>query len=332
MAEVDDQTTQNAPEAPKVDDFTAVFDALNKLGDSAPPADLTSKPAEAAAAVDAALAEADKKPAAKPETPANPVVSDGNATDDELPEDDKAKAERETAEAEAAAAEAKKQTQPRQTQEQQVDDDEILRRLGRLIKEPPAERQPAQQQTPQIQFGYNDEERQLVDEYEKEWPDVARAEATKRALEYKLLTQHIFTEVVKMVAPLVEGQRVLMDRTQLADLQASVENYDEKLVNDVAEWVKTQPAYLQTAYTHVMREGTVDEVKDLVDRYRASTGTPAPKQEGQTETKPSGSELPTPAKQAAARLAPVSTKRSAPVQAPSKDDFDGAFAEAAKEA
>lgn len=314
------------PAATPADEFQAVFDALNTLGDKSPPEDLTSKPIESAAAV---------QEAAKPTKPVRaietPAAEEPAAGDDELPADDQQKREAEIAAAEAAAAAPANRKPANQPAAAEVDDDEILRRLGRLLKQP---EQPVQQQPqrPAAQtFDFNDDERAVVEDYEKEWPDVARAEAIKRGREYKLLTQHIFSEVLNLLAPVYEGQRALLDRTQLADLQQSVENYDEQLVNDVAEWVKTQPAYLQPAYVHVMQQGTVEEVKDLVDRYRQATGgttkeTPAP------TTKPVGTELPTPAKQAAARLAPVSTKRSAPVQAPSKDDFDGAFAEAAKEA
>lgn len=319
------QVAAEAAETPK-DDFTAVFDALNKLGDREVPADLTSKPDEAAATVAEIIEQEANPPAKKPAAAA--AAAETPAADDELPADDKAK-EAEAATAAAEAAEAAKRDKKPDTQ---LDDSDILRRLGQLIQQPPAQPQPQRQQpqTPVIDF--TAEEKELVAEYEKEWPDVARAEAVKRSVEYKLLTNHIFTEVMKIVSPLFEGQRALLDRTQLQDLQATVENYDEKLVNDVAEWVKKQPAYLQPAYLHVMEQGTVDEVKDLVDRYRASTGTPAPKTEGEPEKKPSGSELPTPAKQAAARLAPVSTKRTAPVAQVSSGDFDSAFAEALKNA
>ena len=113
--------------------------------------------------------------------------------------------------------------------------------------------------------------------------------------------------------------------SQLAQLQQAVPEYETKR-EDVIKWVDTQPSYLKIAYNHVIQNGTVDEVADLIGRYNQATGTAAPKAAAAAQT----TELPAATKQAAAALAPVGSKRTAVVRGVSNDDFDGAFAEAAK--
>ena len=307
------------------DEFTDVFSKLSELGDKPIPADLTAPaaPAKEETAADKEAAAAAVETAAAEQTQTNEQVQN----DDELPPDEKDKA---AAAAAAAAAEEKKPAA------EAISDDELIKRLGRLIKEPPAQPQQEQRHEQQFEmpsFDFTQEEAALVADYEKEWPDVARAEATKRSREYKLLTQHIFGEVVKQLAPIADAIGMLMERTQLTDLTTSVEGYSAELVEQVKDWTAKQPAYLRSAYEHVIQNGTVDEVKDLVDRFRAETGVKGGNQATQQiQQKPAGSELPAATKQAVAKLAPVSTKRSVAVQPVQKEDFDGAFAEAAKEA
>ena len=322
-----------AVKATPADEFAAVFETLNQLGDKPPPANLTSAPIEASAETKKAAAD---EAAATAAAAAAAAQTDEGGTGDDLPETEADKAAREAAEADVAAkaADAAKRQSQQQRTTTQMDDDEILKRLGRLIKEPPAASQQQTQQQREQTYDYSQEEAAFVTEYEKEWPDVAKAEAIKRSVEYKRLTAHIFKEVVSQIQPLAEALGVVLERTQLQDLQQTVDGYDAQLVDNVAEWVKTQPAYLRTAYVHVMQAGTVDEVNDLVTRYRASTGDAKGGQQATTTTqqKPPGTELPAATKQAVTKLAPVSTKRTAPVQPVVKDDFDGAFAEAVKEA
>lgn len=220
---------------------------------------------------------------------------------------------------------------------------DVLARLAQLVKNQPAQAtqpeptQPAAPAQPEVLADiYSDEEKQVLAAYEKDWPDVARAEALKRKNEYRQLVDFVFRSIANELAPIVEVVRVVGERTHLSDLHQAAPDY-ETLRDGVIEWVKTQPAYLQPAYKHVIQQGTADEVADLVSRYKQATAQPAaattPK--GAAAAKPAASkpdtELPPAAKQAAAALAPVSSKRSAVVAPASPDDFEGAFASFAKE-
>lgn len=176
---------------------------------------------------------------------------------------------------------------------------------------------------------YSKEDQEFLDGYEKDWADVARGEALKRRAEYQQLLQHVFTQVANFVKPLQETAEVLAERSFVTDVKSAVPDYSDQLRDSVVTWVKTQPAYLQMAYNQVITEGTVDEVKDLIERYRTATGAKKPAGAGGAK-KPNGeNELSGQAKQAATELAPVDSKRSG-VQAPGDpSSFDDAWKQAA---
>lgn len=217
--------------------------------------------------------------------------------------------------------------------------DDILAGLSKLIHErPAAETKPdaaagaagdgAAAEEPKI---YSDEEQTFLDSYAKDWGDVQKGEALIRRSEYRQLLTYVFGEVAKFVAPIKETAEVLATRTHIQDIEASIPDYSDKLRDDVTAWAKEQPAYLQAAYNQVITAGTPDEVKDLVERYRASTGQSA-KPAGGSEagtTKPKDNELSEPAKKAAAALAPVESKRSAVLQPNDPSNFDDAWKQAA---
>jgi hypothetical protein len=93
------------------------------------------------------------------------------------------------------------------------------------------------------------------------------------------------------------------------------------LRDQVVAWTEKQPTYLQAAYKQVIQQGTVDEVKDLIARYRKETGVGA----STVTSAKKDTELSDSAKQAAASLAPVSTKRSVVAQQEDLSNFDAAF-------
>ena len=204
-------------------------------------------------------------------------------------------------------------------------DEDLIRRLASMLKqsEPaPVDPAPADPE-PEV---YTPEERAALTEYEKDWPDVAKAEALRRRGEYRELVNHVFREVAKELGPLAQTLRALSERTHLDDLHSAVEDYDD-VRDKVVDWADKQPAYLRGAYQHVIQHGTPDEIADLVGRYRQATGTPAAPA---TPAQKADTELPSTTKQAVAALAPVSSKRSTVVQADDPNDFESAFAAAAK--
>jgi len=207
-------------------------------------------------------------------------------------------------------------------------DDDLLRRLGSLLrKEPPAEPPPAPAAppaaAPELPPVLSKDEQEFLSTYEKEWPEVARAEALRRRAEYQELTTFIFKEVADFLRPHLGDLQAVTTRTHLSELEARVPDYDD-VRDKVISWVGEQPKYLQPAYQHVIQQGTADEVADLISRWRSATGvTPTPTPRARETTV-----LPPATKQAAAALAPVGSKRSAPAAGVDPSDFEGAFAAA----
>jgi hypothetical protein len=286
-------TTETAP-----DPFLAAFDRLADLADDAPAS-------EVAAATEGqdTIAPAQEIPStAEPETP--------SAAEPEV-------------EAEEPAGQDTVAPAPEPADEPDEDDD-LLRRLSALVKKAPAEpEQPRQAPAPAEEAPiYTAEEQKFLADYEKDWPDVAKAEQLRRRAEYKQLVSFVFQEVAGYLKPVIESVDAVATRTHLADLQARVDDYDN-VRDKVIDWVGKQPKYLQSAYNHVITAGTADEVADLVNRWRAENGAPAAKPD--RAAKPEKTALPPAAKQAAAALAPVGSKRSAPSAGVDPGDFQGAF-------
>jgi hypothetical protein len=150
----------------------------------------------------------------------------------------------------------------------------------------------------------------------------------------------MYADMAASLAPYLQTVDTLADRSQLSELQGQVPDY-ETVVSQLTSWTAKQPAYLRSAYDHVIKSGTAAEVVDLINRYKQDMQSITPAQGGQpapaaAALAPASAPAPAPAPApvnpalaaAAARLAPVSTKRTNVVAPPT--DFDSAFAEFAR--
>jgi len=209
--------------------------------------------------------------------------------------------------------------------------EDILNKLADLMKKQPAEEQaqPQLQEEPDPLEGiYSDDEATFLKGYDEEWGDVAKGEALKRRAEYQLLVNHVYDQIATALMPHFETLHAVADKIHHQDLTTQVEDYDD-IREKVVSWVDTQPEYLQNAYNHVIDNGTADEVADLISRFKQATGTVTPAQQADTKPVPAKKPervLPKATKQAAASLAPVSSKRSVVTSGDDPNDFDGAFA------
>ena len=222
-------------------------------------------------------------------------------------------------EVEAVAPEPEVETAPVVSQGEA--DDALLARLAARVGQAQPPEQPAAPEAVEVPPAFTQEEAAFLAEYEKEWRDVAKAESLKRRAENDALVRYMFNEIASVFRPMEQNLQRLLQQAQLAELRGVVPEYDSVRDNVVA-WAEKQPTYLRAAYQHVIQQGTAEEIADLVSRYNKELGNspaPAPQQKSVTE-------LPMSAKQAAATLAPVSSKRSAVAAVePDKGDFDSAF-------
>lgn len=200
----------------------------------------------------------------------------------------------------------------------------VLERLARIVAEqkPDPAAEPKPEPAADEQPVYTADEQTVLDAYEKDWSEVARAEELRWRGRARDIATYVFSQIAQELRPVKELTEALADRAHFTDLRERVGEVDDNLRTNVTSWVEKQPAYLQTAYKQVLTTGSVDEVADLVERYRKETGTaksaaPAPSK--------GGSELSGSAKQAAEALAPVSSKRSQIEQQDDPNDFGAAW-------
>lgn len=200
--------------------------------------------------------------------------------------------------------------------------DDILNRLAEIVREKPAEQAPAAaaDELPPL---FTQDEEQFLTTYEKDWSEVSKAEELKRRQFGRDIVQYVFDQVAPKLRELEELAGTVANRQHFSDLEQKIGPIDDNLRTQVESWIGKQPGYLQKTFTGVLTGGTVEEVADLVDRFKKETGVvtapaPAPSK--------GGSELSESAKQAAEALAPVSTRRSGVEQQDDPNDFGAAFA------
>jgi hypothetical protein len=337
----------------KADDFDAAFAEAAKGEDQQVTDDTAADDDDAATGDDDAAAAAAAEEGDNAATGDDEAAKGGEDTDDDAGGDPPAGASGD-GDAGAGEEEADKGDPPAKAgDDPQLSNDELLARMSELLgkgsaeqhqQQPPAKAQPDDKggaddkggkEEKQAQPLYTEEEQALIDTYQKDWPDIARAEALSRRAEYQQLLNFVFTQVQAVVGPLTETVDVMSNQSHLAQLQGQIPDYDD-VRDKVVKWVDDQPAYLQAAYKHVITEGTAEEVADLVERYRKENGIEPPvKQEkassGKQQQQSQDTELPAATKKAAAGLAPVRSKRSnAGGEGADPADFDAAFAEFAK--
>jgi hypothetical protein len=188
-----------------------------------------------------------------------------------------------------------------------------------------------QQQVQQQPSLYNAEEIGALQGFYTEWPEVARAAELMNRAAVHQVTNHVFNEMARVLAPKLKMLDQLAESYQYDDLTKRIPDY-ATVTDKVAQWVNTQPAYLRAAYTGVMQAGTSEEVEDLVTRYKQATGNTDTGRIAPTvpaNPPPASPPLSPAAIKAAARLAPVSGKRTGPTSG-EPTTFDDGFAHFAK--
>jgi hypothetical protein len=188
---------------------------------------------------------------------------------------------------------------------------------------------------------YSEDEAEFLSTYEKDWPDVSRGEALKRRAEYQQVVQHVFTEIARVYGPLIErgaaAAEVVADNATLAVVRQAHPDYDDAMYADIQKWAEGLTGTKKKVAMATIAEGDPEEVVDLVNEYKSSTGkakakvtvaTPAPAAPAAPAT-PKVTEISSKAKQAAQAMSVVESKRTTPIQpAADLDDFEGAWAEA----
>jgi hypothetical protein len=196
---------------------------------------------------------------------------------------------------------------------------------------------PQQGQQPPAPF-FNEAEIGRLQTYYTEWPEVAAAQDLVVRAAVAATRQEVYREIAGYLKPKLDMLDQLAGNFQYDVLERRIPDY-ASLQDKVVEWANSQPDYLKNAYTSVIDRGTPDQVEHLYARYRAETGlqTPpapnAPVPAARVPSPPPADALSPAARQAAARLEPVNSKRTAPASgAPTtfEDGFEAAVREFAQ--
>lgn len=219
--------------------------------------------------------------------------------------------------------------------------EEVLSQLDATLKGSKPEEKPAAQPEarpePQPEPAlYTSEELEVLTEYEKNWPDVSKAQDLKMKAVVHDTIKYVFENVAEFMREPMQKLDAIGNVIHSNEVKAGMPDYSLELEANVNEWIETQPSYLQAAMKGVMQGGTSEEVIDLFRRYQESTGTPAQGQASQgtppppAPPAPAKTELSDAAKQAAESLAPVGTERSNVPQGRDPTNFQAAFDEYAE--
>ena len=212
----------------------------------------------------------------------------------------------------------------------QISDDELLKRFASLVRQPPAqaERAPEPAAPAPAPPMFTDDESKFLASYEKDWPDVARAEALRRRADMQVLANYIFQEIAQNVGPVMQTTRQLAEQQQVANLRSYAPDYDQ-IREQVISWVDKQPSFLKSSMKNVISNGTYEEVTSLMGLWRQSNpdaaGQPAPVAPAPKPV----AQISDAARKAAAALAPVGGKRSSSVRG-EPQSFDDTWEEIAR--
>ena len=208
------------------------------------------------------------------------------------------------------------------------DDAALLSRLADIMdrRVPPAPAAPVAHATQPPQL-YSADEIKILQAYEKDWPDHAAAMALLMRGASIAQRAQIFQEVGSVLQPQQQTLQELQAARQLSDLERTIPDYNE-VRTPAATWAMTDPNIpprLRATYKAVIDDGEVSEVKWLVDDWRKATGKAAPTGATPAANVRPVSELSEAAKQAAASLAPIASKRTAVVTSADPVSFDDAW-------
>lgn len=154
--------------------------------------------------------------------------------------------------------------------------------------------------------------------------------------------RYAFSEVSQAISPLQQAVSTYTTSDHMAAIYEAHPDYDT-VYQPVMDWIETQPSFLKTAYTDVVKQGTADDVATLIQRFKTETGWQAPAAQGTQAAAPAAPTTPAAAasapaqqnaglsdaaKKAAQAIGAVGAKRGEAANAQDPNDFDGAWEEA----
>ncbi len=184
------------------------------------------------------------------------------------------------------------------------------------------------------------EEKAALAKFKEDFPESATAveallKSVDRAANARVYqtAQAMLAHFNNRLAPVETSAAELAMQAHFDAIHKAHADYDA-VIDKVPDWIKTQSALLQPTLQKAFDEGDTQSVIDLVSMYKKAAGTVTETPEQAVAKQRAAADAAVKAKKAAdeaAAMAPVNSKRTnpSPKGAPDKDDYDGAFAEAA---
>lgn len=213
----------------------------------------------------------------------------------------------------------RKETQRRQQLEQEIE--EMRRQLAAKAEPQDTDATPKGKQAGDP----DDEDAQLLQELDEDMPLMGKA--VRRMLEKQ---QQKLQEIEQRFQPVAATVQKSAVEKHFTMIRAEHNDFDEIMGSGaVQEWVDSHPDYIRTGMQKVIKEGDAQEVIDLINRYKKENGIgqekPADQQQQDDAAARRRARQIEEAEAVRTRTAPNVPKGQA-----DKDDFEGAFDEAAR--
>ena len=167
---------------------------------------------------------------------------------------------------------------------------------------------------------YSDEEQEFLKTYGDEWAEVSKGEALKRRHEYTAIVNYVMEQMAQQVAPLQKAVEKYESVLKKQEILKSHDDYDS-IQPQLMQWADKQPSYLRDAYKNVITRGNIEDVNDLIVRFKQETAPPS---------RVKSEELSPRTDKAVQKLAIVNSRRSGPTQVDDPMDYEAAFEKASK--
>ncbi len=164
------------------------------------------------------------------------------------------------------------------------------------------------------------EDRKALEDYEADFPEIHKAESIRQQIAMERAFNAFSTELAKVLSPMLGQYGKTAEERHVNAIAQAHPDY-QAITPGIMAWVDKQPPFLKQTYTQVLTDGDTRDVIDLIGAYKSlHSAAPA----AQPASAPVSAA-------AAAALAPVAARRSdPPAGKPDENDFDSAFAEAAR--
>jgi hypothetical protein len=183
----------------------------------------------------------------------------------------------------------------------------------------------------------NEKEGAVLENFRKEWPEVAEAMQMQMQIDVYNAVQYVFAMMKKEYGPRLQRidqvAEVVGEMATLSDLRTRNNDYDE-LHDNVVQWADTLTGFQKKAAKQVLENGTPEEVTELFAEYRKANPK-APALVAGTDVAPTNktqapkkTELSAAAKKAANALSMVDSKRTSATTTVDPNDFDAGWREA----